>query len=468
MKLRKILSILSIFVLILCGCSKESVVMPTKLYASSNQVQLIINSERNLNDIITLRFEPKETTNKDVVWSSEINDIFTLTGSTIKVNKVGSAKVTATSVADNKLSTDVTINVCDPSIITHFVTVNESDSYNITGLQKEYVVGSEVVFTINITDSSKAIDEVKMNNDVLKAYSENTYKFDMPDTDVDISITLKEFKFATSVTLTPDVMEIYVGKQDEIIIANVVPSDTSDVATWSISEGNEFIDITSNGNEVIVHAIKEGTAKVQVSYNDNVNATCIVEVKEQTGSIDEEQILAKYDIKFDLGTRITAKKLNTIEEVFDTFVLDEQYDGIINSISQMDMIYGGGYGGKSETAWYAGDMLKFGTTSVNGSLTFDLNSEVNRIKITGYVSDSSSKIQVGDASSTDWSDETNDNKTTIVTCSEMNETIKDVVEANQTTTITIDFASTKNLKIATTNKKPLYITSIEFIMAPND
>ena len=177
-----------------------------------------------------------------------------------------------------------------------------------------------------------------------------------------------------------------------------------------------------------------------------------------------EGSIAIYNIVYDLGSRKTAKQLSTADEVFNAFEFSGEGSDIILSISQFDYIYGGGYGGSDPNKWIANDMLKFGTTSVNGNLTFNLATEVNCIKITGYVNKTSCSIQVGDSNSTDWTSDTNDNKTSKVTCSNMTVTTKDTVEGNQTSTITIYFESTKDLKIAVTNKTPLYITSIEFIV----
>ena len=47
----------------------------------------------------------------------------------------------------------------------------------------------------------------------------------------------------------------------------------------------------------------------------------------------------------------------------------------------------------------------------------------------------------------------------------MSVTSYETVYGNQTSTIVVDFESTNSLKIATTAKKPFYITSIEFIKA---
>ena len=108
-------------------------------------------------------------------------------------------------------------------------------------------------------------------------------------------------------------------------------------------------------------------------------------------------------------------------------------------------------------------MLKFGTTSVNGGLVFNLSQNVNKVKITGYVGTSSLKIRVGDSSSKDWNGN-GDNKTTLFTCSTMVEASKEDIENKNTSTIEIEFESTNSLKIMTENKKVLYITNIEFFL----
>ena len=105
---------------------------------------------------------------------------------------------------------------------------------------------------------------------------------------------------------------------------------------------------------------------------------------------------------------------------------------------------------------------------MNGSVSLSLSTEVNRIRITGYVSDNACKLRVGNSESTDWIEEADDNQTTLVTCSNMNESTKDIVGSGLTSTITIDFTSTKNFKLSVTNKKTLYIASIEFIVSSNE
>ena len=176
---------------------------------------------------------------------------------------------------------------------------------------------------------------------------------------------------------------------------------------------------------------------------------------------------AGYKIVYDLGTRKTAKLIETPAEVFNTFQYVGEGLGVITSVSSAEYIYGGGYGGKGETNWYTGNMLKFGTTSVSGYLVLELNAPVNCIKITGYVGNTSCKVQVGDSYSLDWSDGS-DGKTTTYTCADMTVASKDTVEGNQASTITLYFESTTSLKIAVLNNKPLYITAIELLVTDNN
>ncbi len=353
----------------------------------------------------------------------------------------------------------------------------------------------------------------------------------------DIATNLKEVIEVTNVTLSSRSLELNVN-EEKIILASILPTDATQSATWNVVEGKEYINISQNGNELIITGIKEGTAKIKVTYNANVYAECVVKVIDNnlpvieglpkninialdtpyilepvlskgTGTfifkssdekvvtinsqgvlttkgygeaiitvtclenpeitkdvvvkvVDASVVTSNYKIVYDLGTRKTAKQFETIEELYNAFLLEDGSNNIINAISQMEYIYGGANGGRGETAWYIGNIIKFGTTNVNGSMTINFDSQINYVKITGYVYDNSCKVQMGDSLSTDWEGATPDNKTITTVCSNMNKVSKGIVESAQTTTIEIKFESTTSLKIATINKKPLFITSIEF------
>ena len=50
---------------------------------------------------------------------------------------------------------------------------------------------------------------------------------------------------------------------------------------WSVIEGSDVIQLTSNNNEATISALKTGTAKVKVTYNSNTSAECTIKVTEK-------------------------------------------------------------------------------------------------------------------------------------------------------------------------------------------
>ena len=247
-------------------------------------------------------------------------------------------------------------------VITYSVSVEQKEGFSVIGLDEKYAAGRSVNFTINVTDLTKQIDEVKANGNILTPVSGKNYKFTMPEVDVTITITLKEKTVNT-------------------------PTEAGSVAV--------------------------------------------------------------YDVVYDLNGSKQAKKLETAEDILKALVLASG-DNIIESVSSFSNVFGGGKGGSGETAWLTGDLLKLGTTSVTGGLILNLNTEVNCIKITGYVHKSSCKIQV--------------NETSLAgSVHNMNVISKDALNTNQTSTITINFDTASEISIEVLNAVALYITSIEFI-----
>ncbi len=252
---------------------------------------------------------------------------------------------------------------------------------------------------------------------------------------------------AEGVTLSKTELSLKAGER-ATLLATATPTNATDGATWSIVEGADIVRLTEKANEVTVEGLKVGSAKIRVTYNESVFAECVVSVAEKEEGSDPVPTTGvyRYDVVYDLGTRVIAKQIDSAEEVYDTFVFSGEGEGILRSVSDVVYIYGGANGGRNETKWYTGDILKLGTTSVNGSLTLQLNSKVNYIKITGYVYDRTCALTVGDGE---------------FICSDMNEVSKEVVEGEQSSTALIAFSATDTLTIATTNKTPLFILSIE-------
>ena len=234
--------------------------------------------------------------------------------------------------------------------------------------------------------------------------------------------------------------------------------------------GNEFTSNMSIKNgEVFTFSVEldDGYQIDKVTVNKNIltseNGTYSFEVAGDAEIVvyaydpsNPAMKYAKYDIKYDLGTRVTAKEITAATDIFNTFTLDGEGEGMLESVTDNNKIYGGANGGSNDNKWYTEDILKFGTQSVTGGFTLNLNTEINRVKITGYVQSTKCKINIGDANDA--------SKIKNVSCSTMTVTTKEDVEAGNTSTITIAFESTRNLRIETSVAAPFYITSIEFIV----
>jgi len=341
------------------------------------------------------------------------------------------------------------------------VTVQNGEGYEVIGLENSYLARSEVTFKVNVTDSNKYVDEVKMNDEVLSEVN-GVYTFKMPYQDVTISVSLKDKIKATAVILDPVTLELYEGNKNKLVVATPTPLNTTDVASWSVIEGNELITINPNGNEVKVNAIKEGNAKIKVTYNESVSATCNVIVNKKDPS-QMDEIRSKYIINNTYKTKV----ISDAADIFNSFIFDGEGENILTSVGDFSYIYAGGKGGTGDNSWSRGNMIKIGSTSYAGSLTLNLESEINRVIITGYVHNSNCKIRVGDSNSNDWTSGT-DVDTKSHACSDMTVISKTEIENDNESTITLDFESTTSFRIdGLTKKYPLYITSIEFVYTNN-
>lgn len=336
-----------------------------------------------------------------------------------------------------------------------------SPEYRIIDLLRhEYYFNDTVTFNVEVLNKDKTIDKVLVNGNRI-FFNGESYSFMMPKSDAIIEVILKDKIKATSVTLTPSNLELKVGEENKILTAVVEPSSTSDVPSFTVLEGKDNITLDIEDNIAHVNAVKEGTATVEVRYNETVSATANIVVLPKD-PINNEITSSKYNIKYDLGTRTTAKRLETSEDIFNAFI-EETDNKLLTNISDFDYIYGGGNGGSNENKWYSGDMLKIGTTSYNGYLTFNFTQEINKVIIEGYIHHSSCDIRIGDSTSSYWINEEEDNLTKVVDLESMNVASLETVGGNNTSSVEVSIEPTTSIKLSTITKKPLYITSITFI-----
>lgn len=441
-----------------------------------NVVDLDVNNTLSINP----RLNNKEGS---FLYESEDNEIATVNNEgVISGLKNGSTAITVTSIEYPNLKKTINVEVfnhgceVDPLSVKEVLELKEKISQNKGNYTSQmiYVQGKAKVnastngeFTLlDLTDSNleikvsnssnnDGVEPVAQHDEVLLKGFMRFYNgsLEFSNNNEQFVKILKNERGSSSVSLNEHHNALV--KVAEVEFVDIKTVKNGELFSFKVELLNQFI---------IEKVIVDNTELVELDgfYSFVVNGDAEINIY----TVDPDTIskfLTNYNIKYDLGTRKRPVLFDSNELLLETFELVGEGEGIISSVTLNEYIYGGGYGGRGETAWHEGDMLKFGTQSVNGSLTIALNVEVVGVIITGYVADKSCQIQLGDSNSTDWTKEANDNKTTIFTCSDMNETTKDIVEGKLTSKVEINFSSTKTLKIATTNNMPFYITSIEFV-----
>ncbi|MBO5578317.1 MAG: hypothetical protein J5955_04395, partial [Bacilli bacterium] len=88
---RKSLLFIPVIALLLGGCNKtptDTNIYPVSITPSVSELSLSTNTTYDLNELVSLSFNPTDTTNKEVVWSCETNEYFSISGISITTNNV--------------------------------------------------------------------------------------------------------------------------------------------------------------------------------------------------------------------------------------------------------------------------------------------------------------------------------------------------------------------------------------------
>ena len=246
-------------------------------------------------------------------------------------------------------------------------------------------------------------------------------------------------------------------KERETVTLSIIMTDNT----------KEIAKVTANGKTL---EASSGTTYKFSMPGENVEIVITLNDK----SVLPPQVEATKDYYYDIIYQLPGKqavKFNDPIDAYNVLQFNGKQENIISSVSNITNIYGGGKGGSGDNVWYGNNMIKLGTTSVTGSITLELTKNVTGVIITGYVTNNNCKIRVGDSSSTVWTGNDDDAKTSLITATDdyfMNVISKDILEAGATSTIQINFQSTNSITISTEKNGSkyyvLYITSIEFIV----
>ena len=91
-----------------------------------------------------------------------------------------------------------------------------------------------------------------------------------------VTVNAKEVP-ATGVTINKDTLTLTEGGASDTLTATVTPANSTDTVAWSVTAGDDYIDITPNGNTVTVKPVAAGTATITATAGD-FSDTCTVTV----------------------------------------------------------------------------------------------------------------------------------------------------------------------------------------------
>lgn len=156
------------------------------------------------------------------------------------------------------------------------VTYTQNTDYTISGLESEgYKVGDKVTFIINVTDSSKSVAKVVVNNQELEAVS-GAYSFTMPEKDVVIAVTLSDIK-VTSIKLNKNEVKLNLDDhKEEKLEVSFMPSGAKGEVIWDSSDAS--VVSVEDGK---LKALKAGSATITAKLlsDFSIKETCLVTVE---------------------------------------------------------------------------------------------------------------------------------------------------------------------------------------------
>lgn len=237
--------------------------------------------ELNVNESLCLNvsFNPIQTTNKEITWSSSDEEIATIKDGVVTALKKGNIIITATTINNKSASCSLTIK----EVLANTISISPMEMELKPGATATLVAQIMPENTTNqlIEWSSKDHNIVTVDqNGLIKALSLGTTQItastlDGSNLSAICLITVSPIKIS-SILLNPASAEGKEGEQIQIN-ATILPEDATNKAlTWSSSDESVAI-VDDNG---LVSLLKEGTAIITASATDEsgVAATCNISV----------------------------------------------------------------------------------------------------------------------------------------------------------------------------------------------
>lgn len=336
-----------------------------------------INLYKGQSEELNVTFNPSDfSDSRTLIWSTDNEDVVTLSNGTVTAKNVGTAIITAETVNGKKDSITVTV----PEVKANQLILNK----NITTIEKgENETLSATILPENTTDditvvwSSDNEDIVDVDtNGVLTAIAPGTVTITAKCGDLEDTCTVTVISTLQSIVLNKNNIELEAGYVSEALVVTLNPSDATIESTevkWE-SLNPAVATVDANG---VVTAIAPGSAIIRATLGGK-KADCTVNVKVSLTGIEitgEENVVIYVNKTAQLNVQFTPINATEIPEAkwssSDETVATVDANGVVTA-------------------------LKEGTTTITvkyGTLEATKNVKVEEIKATG-VTILTDKIQV--------------------------------------------------------------------------
>jgi len=293
---------------------------------------------------LTATVLPKNTTNAEVEWSSDDEDVATVDPTTGKVTPVaeGTCNITVTCVADNSVTAVCIVTVAKDKIPVTGVTIDPSEvSLAVGATQKlSAVIEPEDATIKSVSWESDNTDAVEVDdNGVITAIAEGEATITVTTTDGDKTATCKVTVADTKVskiTLSETTLDLFENSDNVTITATIEPEGASTELNW---ESDDTDVVTVVNGTIIVKGI--GTATITATATDGSEEFAEIAVTVNpvavTGvSISPEAVTLAPEGTKVLSIEITpsdASNKNVSWESDDTDVATVDENGIVTAVA---------------------------------------------------------------------------------------------------------------------------------------
>lgn len=238
--------------------------------------------ELNVNETLhlTVSFDPINTTNKEIVWSSSDESIATVENGVVKAIKEGFAVITATTTNNKSASCRLTINnvlatsikvLPSELVLTPGATVKLTAQILPENTTNQSIEWSSENENIVIVNQSGVIKTLSVGSSHITATT-----LDGTNLSAICMITVVPIKIE-SLVLNPSCVNGQEGEQVQIVVTVLPENVTNKTIAWSSSD-ERVATVDSYG---VVSLLKEGTATITASSTDGsgVSASCNITVR---------------------------------------------------------------------------------------------------------------------------------------------------------------------------------------------